>query len=171
MLLHYYIIQYLDLPPSPSTTGKFCEAAVFATEESSSTSWDLPAFPLKIEDEHSLWHMEKTERAVKANQRRRAPRPGGAVHRNRSLLLRPKKSSPVQRGRHDQPMTNPIITATQIGTAQRRMSIRVSATAGFFIKSTKSVYKYPIFSFTFSNTLLPLHRIKYQTERTRKGKR
>ncbi|GLU08108.1 hypothetical protein SLE2022_250330 [Rubroshorea leprosula] len=80
-------------------------------------------------------HTEKAERVVKASQSRRAPNPGGAVQMNRNLERRPRKTKLVHRGRHDQPMTRPIMTASLIGTAQTKMSINVSVMVGFFQNS------------------------------------
>lgn len=122
------------MSPPPSTNVELVKAAAL---DPVSPAIDGPSrFPLKLD--HSLRHTEKAERAVKASQSRRAPSPGGAVQMNRNLLRRPRKSNPVQRGRHDHPITSPIITATQIGTAQSSTSIRVSTTAGLLINSIKS---------------------------------
>lgn len=122
------------MSPPPSTNVELVKAAAL---DPVSPAIDGPSrFPLKLD--HSLRHTEKAERAVNASQSRRAPSPGGAVQMNRNLLRRPRKSNPVQRGRHDHPITSPIITATQIGTAQSSTSIRVSTTAGLLINSIKS---------------------------------
>lgn len=96
------------------------------------------AFLFPLELDQRVRQTEKAERAVKANQRRRAPNPGGAVHNILNLLRKPRKSNPVHRGRHDQPMTKPIMTASQIGTAHSKMSTNVSAIEGFFRNSTRS---------------------------------
>ncbi|KAG1347667.1 hypothetical protein COCNU_06G014960 [Cocos nucifera] len=106
-------------------------------EAESSTAGEPSPFPLKLDQ--SFRHTEKAERAVNASQSRRAPRPGGAVHRNLNLLLIPRNSSPVHRGRHDHPISSPIITANQIGTAHSKISISISTTFGRRIKSTKLV--------------------------------
>lgn len=96
------------------------------------------AFLLPLKLDQRVRQTEKAERAVKANQSRRAPNPGGAVHNNLNLLRKPRKTNPVQRGRHDQPMTKPIMTASQIGTAHSKMSTNVSAIEGFLRNSTRS---------------------------------
>lgn len=101
-------------------------------EEGSST------FSLILKLDQYLRQIEKAERAVNANQRRRAPNPGGTVHKKRNLLRRPMKRSPVHRGRHDQPITKPIMTASQIGTAHSKISTNVSVIEGFFINSITS---------------------------------
>lgn len=101
--------------------------------------------PLLLKLDQILRQREKAESAVKANQRRRAPNPGGAVQRKRNLLRRPRKTSPVHRGLHDHPITRPIITASQIGTAHRRMSTNVSVIEGLLRNSTRSKNGSPIF--------------------------
>lgn len=97
---------------------------------------DLEALLLKLDQ--TVRQTEKAERAVKASQRRRAPKPGGAVQRKRSLLRRPRNTKPVHLGRQDQPIKRPIMTASQIGTAQRRMSTNVSVMEGFLRNSMRS---------------------------------
>lgn len=99
------------------------------------TACPLP-FPLNFV--HIVRQRENAESAVNANQSRRAPKPGGAVQRNRSLLRRPRKTNPVQRGRQDQPITKPIMTASHIGTAHSKMSTNVSVIEGFLRNSTRS---------------------------------
>ena len=81
--------------------------------------------------------MEQAESAVQASQSLRAPRPGG-TQRMRRRVRRPRKSSPVQRGRQDQPTARPIMTAAQIGTAQSSTSTAISATAGRRSSTTAS---------------------------------
>ena len=99
---------------------------------------------LSLKLDQMVRQTEKAERAVKASHNRRAPKPGGAVHRNRNLERKPKKTRPVHLGRHDHPITSPIMTASHMGTVQSKMSTNVSAIHGFFKKSTRSNKGSPI---------------------------
>ena len=132
-----------DLTASPPFSAGFLADSAEAAD-----SGALAADPLSLllKSVHILRQRENAESAVKASQRRRAPKPGGAVQRNRNLLRRPRKTSPVHRGRHDQPITRPIITASQIGTAQSKMSTNVSVMEGLRRNSTRSKNGSSIFS-------------------------
>lgn len=112
--------------------------------------------PLKLDQ--ILRQTEKAESAVKANQSRRAPNPGGAVHNHLNLLRKPRKTNPVQRGRHDQPMIKPIITASQIGTAHSKMSTNVSTIEGFLKNSTRSKKLSSIFENLISIPVKDFHK-------------
>lgn len=111
-----------NLPTHPSS-----QPPPTATLPAPSADADLPR-----KEDHTRPQTENADSAVRASQSRRAPNPGGTgaaavVQRNRRRERRPRKTRLVHRGRHDQPMTTPIMTAAQIGTAQRRTSIAASA--------------------------------------------
>lgn len=146
--MQYSNEMFRNTHPTASTTfsDEFLETSAAAVTAASGTVGGDPLpFPLKLDQ--IVRQTEKAERAVKANQSRRAPNPGGAVHRNRNLLRRPRNTSPVQRGLQDHPITKPIITASQIGTAHSKMSTNVSVIEGFFRNSTRSKNDSSIFFF------------------------
>lgn len=140
---HAHLIE--SPPPSP---GFLAEAGCVEAEVAAVAA-DFPFLPLKLDQ--IVRQTEKADRAVKANQSRRAPNPGGAVHKNLNLLRRPRKTNPVHLGRQDQPMTRPIMTASHIGTAQSRMSTNVSVIEGFFQNSIRSKKVSSISVKNFSN--------------------
>jgi hypothetical protein len=113
-------------------------ASLFPCAESSDSAVAGDSLLRRLELDQTVRQTEKAERAEKASQSRRAPKPGGAVQRKRSLERKPRKTRPVHRGRHDHPITSPIITATHIGTAHSNMSTNVSAIEGRLRNSTTS---------------------------------
>lgn len=126
-----------ETEPGPETTEDDPNSST--EPESAAATGGLRVLPWKLNQ--SFLPTEKAERAVKANQSRRAPNPGGRVQTKRLILDRsPKNIRPVQRGRQDQPINNPIMMATQIGTTQTKMSTNVSIIAGLFINSTNPTH-------------------------------
>jgi hypothetical protein len=123
-------------PLHPHLPSAQAPAPLAAASSGASLPWCLPLQRRKAE-ERRLGATEKAESAVQASQRRRAPKPGG-TQRMRWRLRKPRKSSPVQRGRQDQPTTRPIMTAAQIGTAQSSTSTAISAIAGRRSSATAS---------------------------------
>lgn len=134
--VYYSKLKQLETHPTMSVPSAESFGAAREAEAVESGAEDGASLPLLLKLDQILRQMEKAESAVKASQSRRAPKPGGAVQRNRALLRSPRKRRPVHLGLHDHPITKPIMTANHIGTAQSKMSTNVSVIEGFVKNST-----------------------------------